>query len=87
MLFATDETFYRVGLFIGPTSNEVVRIKIMWKLFRGYHVNCFYSLLHFIENVGPKISMWASKTSSVRSPHGPWSFKVICNPVLQEKAF
>ena len=24
--------------------------------------------------------MWASKTWSVRGPHGPWSLKVICNP-------
>ena len=28
MLFATDETTSKVRLFIGPTSNEVVRIKI-----------------------------------------------------------
>ena len=56
MLFATDETFYRVGLFIGPMSNEVVRIKIRWKLFRGYHVNSFYSLLLLLP-----LKMWAPK--------------------------
>ena len=33
------------------------------------------------QNVGPKISMWASKTYSVRSPDGTWIFKFICSPV------
>ena len=65
--FATNKILFRVRLFIGSTSYEVARVNIMCtgNLFREYHVKSFflcYCFQHFIENVGPKLSIWASKT-------------------------
>ena len=58
MLFATDETFSVVRLFIGPTSNEVVRIKIMWKFIQGITCKQF---LFFVTAINILLKMWAPK--------------------------
>ena len=63
---------------IHGVSNPVEKEQAECKQYIGFLLD--FALNNFTENVGPKISMWVSKTCKVGSPHGPVDFKITCNP-------